>query len=168
MTGAFLNRLLGHTARIFLATIFIVGCAQSDETRHPERYVIPEDYVGSFHIVFGIQSGEPPLTEDGTRVYQIPDSGVLLTQGGPNPGRWTTSLHDTSENCAEEETYVFGGGISEIQPVRHCNIYSKSLYVGTKSQALEQVNYFEIYSDDGIGAIPERVFLGSCNERSTD
>ncbi|MFL1483169.1 DUF6843 domain-containing protein [Marinobacter sp. LN3S78] len=191
MTGAFLNRLLGHTARIFLATIFIVGCAQSDETRHPERYVIPEDYVGSFHIVFGIQSGEPPLTEDGTRVYQIPDSGVLLTQGGPNPGRtasdnirffydgenddlhpitgrWTTSLHDTSENRAEEETYVFGGGISEIQPVRHCNIYSKSLYVGTKSQALEQVNYFEIYSDDGIGAIPERVFLGSCNERSTD
>ena len=191
MTEAFLYRLLGHTARILLTTMALAGCAQSDETRDPERYVIPVDYVGSFHIVFGIQSGEPPLTEDGTRIYQIPDSGILLTQGGPNPGRtasdkirffhdgengdlhpitgrWTTSLHDTSDNRADGKTYVFGGGISEIQPVRHCNIYSKSFYVGTKSQALAQLNYFEIYSDQGIGAIPKRVFLESCAERSTD
>lgn len=148
---------------------------------------MPEDYVGSFHIVFNIPEGKPQTYEDGARVYDIPEDGVLFMQSNTNPGsisgdkinfyyesedgsreevegRWTTSLHDTPENRSDDQTYIFGGGIGLIEPVRHCQIHSTSFYIGTKNQALDDVGHFDIYSDKGIGDTPSEIFLEACND----
>ena len=172
-------------ATAFLVLFLMAGCS---EGREPELYLIPEGYVGSFHIVFNIPSGKPQTYENGARVYDIPEDGVLLIQSNSNPGsisgdkinfyyesedgnrrqikgRWTTSLHDTPENRSDDQVYIFGGGIGLIEPVRHCQIYTSDYYVGTKSQALDNVGHFDIYSDQGIDNLPDEIFLEACNNK---
>lgn len=169
------------TTFAFLAATACSGGQKSD----PELFLIPEGYVGSFYIVFNIPSGEPQTYEEGARVYDIPADGVLLLQSDSNAGTissdeetffyesddgsrktieggWTNDLKDTAKHRSDDNTYIFGGGIGVIEPVRHCQVYIRDFYIGTKAQALDNVNHFDVYSDLGIGDMLDEIFLESC------
>lgn len=182
------TRFTKHSHTVIGCLLLLTLTACSAEGREPEHYLLPEGYQGSFYIVFNIPEGSPQTYEDGARVYDIPEDGVLLMQSDSNPGsissdkvnffyesgdgtrekidgRFTTTLHDTPEARSDNQTYIFGGGIVERQyEKRHCNIYYKEYYVGSKTQALEQIGDFDLLSDQGINDMPSEIFLEACND----
>lgn len=182
------TRITKHLQLVIGCLCLLTVTACSAEEREPELYLLPDGYQGSFYIIYNIPEGQPLTYEDGARVYDIPEDGILLTQSDYNPGtirsdkinffyesedgtrekiegRITTTLHDTPENRSDEKLYIFGGGIVERQyEKRHCNIYYTEYYIGTKRQGLEQIGYFNVKSDQGIGDMPSEIFLEACNE----
>lgn len=180
----------GARAAVAGISFFVATACSGEQQSEPELFLIPEGYVGSFYIVFNIPSGEPQTYEDGARVYDIPEDGVLVMQSDSNPGTissdkenffyesddgsrtkvgggWTSDLKDTPEHRSDDQTYIFGGGIGGIEPVRHCQVYIRDFYVGTKAQVLDNVNYFDIYSDKGIGDMPSEMFQEACNDEQS-
>ena len=170
------------TVTASLSFLTIIACS---EGREPELYLIPEGYVGSFYILHNIPGGEPQTYENGARVYDIPDDGVLLIQSDTNSGtissdrinyyyesddgsrrkigdREATGATSAPEKQTDEPIYIYGPGIGLIEPVRHCQIYTSDFHVGTKAQILDGVGHFDIYSDRGVDSIPDEVFLEAC------
>ncbi|WP_282081429.1 DUF6843 domain-containing protein [Aquimarina algiphila] len=47
-------------------------------TEKPETYLIPENYSGKIIIVYGEDCGIEPLIENGRRVLEIPNNGILI------------------------------------------------------------------------------------------
>lgn len=157
---------------IFLTPIFflILSAAYSDQniSREPETYILPEGYIGSFYIIFNVPSGQPRKKQLGERVYEIPASGVLLTQMDINPGwinenkikffyrlkngalreiteRETTSWTDTPKHRADTRITIFGGGIGILQGASYpCPVENQAFHVGTRKDILEMVNHFDI------------------------
>ncbi len=72
---------------LFLS-VSLSSCAQDTRGtgREAEIYLIPDGYVGTFYVLFGIPQGEPQNYEDGARVYKIPADGMLLMQSDANEG----------------------------------------------------------------------------------
>jgi energy-coupling factor transporter transmembrane protein EcfT len=44
----------------------------------PETYLIPKDFNGKFRVIYGEQCGIEPKEENGRRVLEIPDNGILI------------------------------------------------------------------------------------------
>lgn len=158
------------SALIFSTLIFfsLGACAESQEKREPETYLLPKDYVGAFYIVFNVAGGEPVRRQDGARVYEIPESGVLLTQGNTNEGviegskirffrqsdndekveikdHWTSSIGDEEEARDDPRIYVFGGGLGIFSRSEWpCNISYSGFHVGTKGEILDLTNHFDV------------------------
>ena len=149
--------------------LFSLGaCAESQQEREPETYLLPKDYVGAFYIVFNVAEGEPVHRQAGARIYDIPESGVLLTQGNTNEGvaeaskirflryaeneerveikdRWTTSIGDEAMARDDPKTYVFGGGLGIFSRSGWpCKISYAGFHIGTKGEILELTNNFNI------------------------
>src|SRR6185312_14368855 len=61
---------------VFWILPVFIACNPSE----PETYLIPAGYTGRVNIIFNRINGEPPKYENGRRVYNIPTSGILLTQ----------------------------------------------------------------------------------------
>ncbi|MBU6950410.1 hypothetical protein [Hahella sp. HN01] len=144
----------------------IAACGEKAASPEPEIYLLPDNFVGKFYILFNTPAGEPLRHEKGRRVYEIPPSGVLLTQGELNEGwiaaedvkyyyvgedgqrveikgRWTTSLDDTPENRNDPELTIFGGGAGVYSdPSIPCDVTYQYYYVGMKADALEGKNQF--------------------------
>ena len=61
---------------LFSAFCFTVAC---QETRHPDRFLIPEGYVGWVTVIYNVK-GAPVLRQEGNyRLYEIPPDGRLVT-----------------------------------------------------------------------------------------
>jgi len=43
-----------------------------------ELYLIPSDFEGKFRVVYGEECGIEPVTENGRRVLEIPENGILI------------------------------------------------------------------------------------------
>jgi hypothetical protein len=75
----FANALCG------LLALSVAGC---DGNAAPEVHLIPENYAGWVAVLFD-ETGVPLVVEDGARVYDVPDSGVLHLDAefndGPSP-----------------------------------------------------------------------------------
>ena len=172
----------------FICVTFSLLSACSDSKENaPTIYLIPEGYVGSIYIVYDIPNGETPKYEGESRIYDIPTSGMLITQMKTryNNGealfyyknddgtrtqiidRATSTIHDTPENRKYSKTIVFGGGVGQIEPLRRCNATYKSFSIGTKSQLLDNINMFDIYDAKGIKNIDKSIFDGMCPDRIT-
>jgi hypothetical protein len=54
----------------------MAGCKQ----QQAEIYLIPQGFKGKVNIIFNQDKGVGPKYEDGKRLYEIPITGVLLTQ----------------------------------------------------------------------------------------
>jgi hypothetical protein len=61
---------------LFIALLGFASC-QTVETEH---YLIPQGFTGRVTIVFDQKNGVPTKYEGRTRIYEIPSSGILLTQ----------------------------------------------------------------------------------------
>lgn len=150
-----------------LLMVMFVGC-QARHSRSPEAYILPEGYIGAFYIIYGAANGKVGKEADGVKIYEIPSTGVLLTQAGANEGwvesdninfyyrrangdlvkiddRWVGSLSDTPENRADKKLMIFGGGLGEIQrDAASCRIVFQAFHVGTKKNILDGTNHFNI------------------------
>lgn len=62
-----------------LAAILSVGCGQN---RRPDRYLIPEGYVGEVSVQYGVKGAPPLPIEDGFHLIKFPSSGILKTSNG--------------------------------------------------------------------------------------
>lgn len=159
------------------------GCS-ADEKNY-EIFLLPEDYQGAFYVVYNVPDAEPLTYEDGAPVYDIPQDGILLTQTDVTPnsvrsdkffyesedgsrqiidGRWTTSFNDTPENRADDQVYIFSEDLVKYGYTRDCSIYYSDFYVGTKAQALDQVNNFRLFSEEGFGQTPPKKVLRACSK----
>ncbi|PAU82356.1 hypothetical protein CK501_04215 [Halovibrio salipaludis] len=166
-----------------LLALMTTGC--SAEEQKSEIFLLPEGYQGTFYIVYNVPEGKRPTYEDGAPVYDIPEDGVLLTQADVTPssvrsdkffyesddglresidGRWTTSFDDTPEHRSDDQVYIFGEYLVEYGHSQDCRIYYSDFYVGTKSQALDQVGEFELFSEQGLGETPPEKVLEVCDE----
>lgn len=73
-------------AMIFLGVVLslLEGCF--GKRAGPERYLIPRGYTGPVVVIFNKPNGQPQKFEKGTRIYEIPQNGILLTQFMLNDG----------------------------------------------------------------------------------
>ena len=156
---------------IYMACLLgTLNACQDKRERLPEVYILPESYKGAFYIVHNVRSGSEGVIKDGAQVYEIPESGVLVTQERANEGwvgsdkitffhrkvngdlleikhRWSGSLADNAENRADLRVTIFGGGLGEIRmTVGSCAIPYRGFHIGTKTDVLDGVNHFSIES----------------------
>jgi hypothetical protein len=157
-----MDRLL---IRRVLAVIAILLCglfslAQISTTADREVLLIPRGYTGDIYIVYRIKSGQPPLREDGARLYRIPSNGILLTQEEPNTGInavsrfyyedqsgarepleriWASTVPDTPQNRAHPQIEIFyprRGRYGSTQ--MGCEVEHSVYLVGTRAQAISE------------------------------
>lgn len=76
------RNMVRATCCMFAVLIFI-GCSERAE---PEVHLIPEGFTGPVVIIFGDSSATPVRYEGESRVYDIPESGVLRTSSDVNEG----------------------------------------------------------------------------------
>ena len=156
--------------------------------REPTIYLIPDGYVGSLYIIFNAPNGQPPKYEGDSRVYEIPPSGVLVTQMDANEGWIEASkiqyfyVSDTNERTpisedsasteknaldidAETTRTVYGGGLGHIEPFYGCDFIFQDFTVGTDAEQTDSKNLFDIY--DAIDLIDRngKFFDGMCPNR---
>ena len=161
---SYLNTFALQKLFFSVAILYLTACSPNKENK-PSIILIPENYIGSLHIIFDVPKGQPPQyeNENKTRIYEMPPSGVLLTQmvlytdklqyyyvdsDGKRTKitkRITTSFDDTPENRLDTQVYIFGGGIAELEPVPDCKAKSLGFAVGTKSDVFDVNNLFGIY-----------------------
>lgn len=159
-----------------LALLTLSACTEPPK-REPETYLIGEGYSGPVYVVFGVTKGEPAADENGSRIYRIPDSGILLTQMSLNEGRITSDdlrsfyvsesgerteikkhlvrIPDSEEILEQDATYMVGGGIGNISaiPDLDCTTHYVSYHVGTPAEILENSKDVELIDhllDKGI------------------
>lgn len=64
-----------------VVAIFLFSFLGSYLTRpEKETYLIPNNFEGQFRIIYGEKCGIDPPFEDGRRVLQIPENGILIIQ----------------------------------------------------------------------------------------
>jgi len=109
-----------------LCLIFFVQMLSSCQRAEPETYLIPSSFTGRVQIIFnqnGIpykyknmygkdtvytpRLGEPIKYENGRRIYEIPLSGILLTQFKSNPGFIDTEYYSVDSNGKREPLEIF-------------------------------------------------------------
>jgi len=47
-------------------------------TIEPETYLVPEDFSGKIKIIYGLECGIKPKIENGRRILEIPNDGILF------------------------------------------------------------------------------------------
>ncbi len=62
---------------LFLLIILGLGSCRNPE---PADFLIPKGYSGRVAVVFEQKQGEKPKYANGRRIYEIPSTGILLTQ----------------------------------------------------------------------------------------
>ena len=136
------------------ASGLVVSC---DITR-PETHLIPIGYKGDVYILTGYRSGVPPRREALSMVFQIPWSGVLVTQDQPSSGWHTTkyfyvdvsgkrtplryepsTIADTVQNRTDLTGIVWFVRRGDIQSSDlPCRIRFEQYYVGTPAHLLSR------------------------------
>ena len=166
-----------------LVALTTTGC--SAEEKKSAIFLLPEGYQGAFYVVYKVPGGQPLTYEEGAPVYDIPQDGILLTQADVSPssvrndkffyesedgsreiidGRWTTSFKDNPEHRSDEQVYIFSEDLVEYGHSEDCSIYYSDFYIGTKAQALDQVNNFKLFSEEGLGETPPQKVLEICDK----
>jgi len=74
---------MGLFINLIVVMQFLISCHQQAE---PETYIIPESFTGKVNIIFNRKEGSEKKYEDGRRVYEVPNDGILLTQFTTNDG----------------------------------------------------------------------------------
>jgi YD repeat-containing protein len=137
----------------------LVGCRSADN----EVIVVPENYEGYVVIVYGQEHGTAEQYEGTSRLYNVPSTGILLTQFSNNPGwaelpkvyRGSITRENeipfiaSFEKIPEDKICAFGGtsGAANKDLAGDEVVRFKQLYVGSKSrirQAIEEAEKLDI------------------------
>ncbi|MEZ7278048.1 hypothetical protein, partial [Pseudoalteromonas sp. 68 DY56-GL68] len=144
---------------IGLIVALLSACTEVKESE-PEIILIPDGFSGRLHVIFNAPNGKPPQYEGDSRVYDIPPSGVLVTQVDANAG-WIesdkikffsvsrtgtrTPIIEASENTPESVRAIYFGSIGQAGPVYGCTIITQEYIVGTKSQRTDLKKLLTIF-----------------------
>jgi hypothetical protein len=82
------------------------------DDRQPNRYLIPEGFVGWVRIDYEVEGAPELPVQDGFRVYRIPPSGLLKTSSAVEAG-WASDEYcyvDTSGAREQLSATTRGGG----------------------------------------------------------
>lgn len=130
-----------------------------------EIHLIPKNYRGSIYYIFDIPSGTPLRYENGARVYEVPQSGVVVTSAPlnehfgtikyyfvdgdghrtPIKDFWRGSFDHTPEERADPRIYILGMEVGTYRAdIDSCEITLWTYYVGTKADALDHRNLFQV------------------------
>lgn len=104
---------------VFIAMQAMFGCKQAE----PETYLISESFKGKVNIIFNQEKGALPKYENGRRVYEIPISGVLLTQFKDEYGLGDHQFY-----------YVNSAGKRTALKVLHDDIYKDSTSTANRDE----------------------------------
>jgi hypothetical protein len=64
-----------------IISIYAISLAGSYLTRpKPETFLIPSNFDGPFRIIYGEKCGIDPSIENGRRILEIPENGILIIQ----------------------------------------------------------------------------------------
>ncbi|MCF7498515.1 hypothetical protein [Pseudoalteromonas sp. L1] len=161
---------------IGLIVALLSACTEVKESE-PTIYLIPEGYVGSLYIVFNAPNGEPPKYEGDSRVYNIPPSGVLVTQMDANEG-WIESnkiqffsvstngdrkpISEVSESTPDNKRAVYFAGLGYSGPVYGCKILNQNFIVGVKEERINEGILLTIYEAIKVKNIDKKLFEDMC------
>jgi hypothetical protein len=73
----------------------------------PEVFLIPQNFRGEIHIFLEESCGQKPTYKNGKRVYEIPESGVLITNLTDNYGVQDQEFYLVDENGKQKELPLF-------------------------------------------------------------
>ena len=149
-----------------IVVLVAVTLAAQQQRAAPEIHLIPDGYVGLVTIAFRAANGTAPRREGEARVYEIPTTGILLTQEEPNVGLspawsfvivsgtgtrtpvagiWSASVPDTLENRASGAVEVFNLRRGRLQAGRlPCDVEYQQYFVGTRAQLLDDDGMTEL------------------------
>ena len=168
-----------HFFKILLVGFMIAFLSSCTEVKksEPEIILIPAGYTGKLHVIFNAPNGKPPQYEGDSRVYDIPPSGVLVTQMDANEG-WIesdkikffsvsntgtrTPIIEVSESTPESVRAVYYGSIGQAGPVFGCTIMTQEYIVGTKSQRTDLNKLLTIFEAIKVKNIDKKLFEGMC------
>ena len=68
-----------YSYKAFIVSIFCVSFLSCNNPE-PETYLIPQGFIGRVNVIFNQKGGAKPKYENGRRIYEIPNDGILLTQ----------------------------------------------------------------------------------------
>ena len=166
--------------------IALLSACTEVKKREPTLYLIPDGYVGSLYIIFNAPNGQPPKYEGDSRVYEIPPTGVLVTQMDANEG-WiessrlqyfyvsntgnrtpisgdSASTEKVSIN-AEKTRTVYGGGLGHIEPFYGCDVIFQDFTVGTDAEQTDNKNLFDIFDAIKLKNSDGKFFDDMCPNR---
>jgi hypothetical protein len=140
-----------------LTTVTLLGALLTLGCSRPEVHLIPAGYQGDVVILPGYPSGAPPKRDGISIVFEIPPSGILITQDQPSSA-WHVARYfyinedgrkqrledvpgtvpDTAANRSDNSPITaLHTGIGHARGVDlPCTVYSVSYYVGTRAHLL--------------------------------
>jgi hypothetical protein len=75
---------------IFIIVLGFYGCWKSGDD---EIFLMPNNYQGAVYIIFNQKKGQPIKYENESRLYEIPQNGILKTQFDLNDGWHSVSKY---------------------------------------------------------------------------
>lgn len=148
--------LRGHplcVGTVLFCTVMACGMLSA-----PEEHLIPAGYQGDIFIVSEIPDGAPPQRHDGAIVFEIPPTGILVTQDTPSQD-WHkskyfyvdalgnrqrlrelgSSLEDTPANRSDHEPFVwFRRSVKTSGAEFPCPVEFERYYVGTRAHLFDR------------------------------
>ena len=160
-------KLYNLVAINLLFVSLLISCKKGE----PSIYLIPDGYKGAVEIVYDQdgssiiyknksggetsytkQSGKEARYEGGSRVYEIPDSGILLTQHNENHGSYERAYFYVDNN----------GNRKKLKPISHSDIQSNNV------KDWDELVVFDMGTGSYGHAISyERFMVASLNEIKT-
>ncbi len=80
-----------------LTSMFANLGACQDDQRQPNRYLIPEGYVGWVRINYAVNTASALVIEDGYRLFKFPENGIISTSFEGETGFATDEYYYYSE-----------------------------------------------------------------------
>ena len=166
--------------------IALLSACTEVKKSEPAIYLIPDGYVGSLYVIFNAPNGQPPKYEGDSRVYDIPPTGVLVTQMDANEG-WIESSRiqyfyvndknertpisedsalkeqDATNNDIGKTRTVYVGGLGQSGPIYGCTVINQNFTVGTDAEQTDSRNLLNIYDVIKLNNIDEKLFDGMCS-----
>lgn len=100
---SFLITLIVTTVIILLFNILNAYLSQPDK----ETYLIPVGFEGEVTVIYGEKCGIKPAYENGRRVLQIPDNGILIIQPEFEGGTFDREYYFIDRNGKKERIKLF-------------------------------------------------------------
>jgi hypothetical protein len=85
---------------LFFLTALIASCNIEAEK---EAFLIPEGYTGTIAVLFDQENGAPKESKEDTRLYRIPNNGVLYTQFSRVTGNLNQKFYYVNSSGDKEE-----------------------------------------------------------------
>ena len=105
------QKLFPYLSTMLLLCMFTVIGTCQEKQRRPDRYLIPDGYVGWVKVFRKVKDAPPIAIEKGFNLYKFPPSGILKTSSDIDEG-WATDeyFYYTDDTLKPLSTSGWGEG----------------------------------------------------------